>query len=448
MRIVPAMRRRVLEPLWTIYTGAKVLQVDRELERSQYLPEQELVARQWSHLRDLLRFVSEHNSFYRNRLRSAGITAENLTPETFRRLPLLTKADIRSRELTLLSDGVDAAGLMRAKTGGSTGKSIEVLFTEEVSQFRAASGRRHRRWSGWRVGEPCANVWGNPVVPEGFRDRLRDWILIPSISLDTMSITAESVKAFERDWIRVQPTMLFGHAHSLFVLATMASELGLTQIRPTSIIASSMMLIPHERAAIERVFGVRVTDLYGCEEVGLIASECERHEGLHINIDQLIVEVLKEDGTPAAPGEVGLVVVTDLLNKAMPFIRYRLEDMAEVATRPCSCGRGLPTLRKVVGRTADFLKRRDGSRVAGISLIENSLTRIPGIEQMQIVQDELLKLELRIVQGEDFTDANRLKLLDYFRETFPGAIIHLSVVAAIPQQPNGKYQFSICRVPD
>src|SRR6185436_11340307 len=167
----------------------------------------------------------------------------------------------------------------------------------------------------------------------------------------------------------------------------MVEELALREIRPAAIIASSMMLLPHERAVIERVFDVKVTDLYGCEEVGLIASECERHEGLHINAEQVLVEILREDGTPAGPGETGAVVVTDLLNRAMPFIRYRMEDMAEAAAQKCSCGRGLPTLRRVVGRIADFLKRRDGSRVAGISLIENTLTKIPGIDQMQIVQD-------------------------------------------------------------
>jgi phenylacetate-CoA ligase len=208
------------------------------------------------------------------------------------------------------------------------------------------------------------------------------------------------------------------------------------------------MLLPHERAVIERVFGVRVTDIYGCEEVGLIAGECERHEGLHVNIDQLVVEILHEDGRPVAPGETGLVVVTDLLNEAMPFIRYRTEDMAELAASPCSCGRGQPTLARVVGRTADFLKRQDGSRVAGISLIENTLTKLPGIAQMQIVQEQLHEVQLRIVPGPQFDDARRRELVDYFRDTFPGTTIDLQEVTAITQERNGKYRFSICRVPD
>jgi phenylacetate-CoA ligase len=194
------------------------------------------------------------------------------------------------------------------------------------------------------------------------------------------------------------------------------------------------------------VFGIKVTDLYGCEEVGLIACECERHDGLHLNVVQVFVEILREDGTPAAPGEAGLVVVTDLLNRAMPLIRYRLEDLAERAAAPCPCGRGLPMLRRVVGRMADFLKRTDGSRVAGISLIENTLTAVPGIQQMQIVQEDLLDIVVRLVTGREFDAARRAELRRYFERTFPGARITLEDVAQIQAEPNGKYRFSICRV--
>lgn len=447
-RLPPIVRRHIVEPLWNWTKRQGLLEAERELDRTQWLTSAEIEQRQLTALRSLLTRVPVINPFYRARFDAAGFDPAALqTLDQLRALPLLTKATVRHETDALLSSGYDRTHLMAAKTGGSTGKALDLYFTEEVSRLRNAFGRRRRTWAGWRVGEPMGAVWGNAEYATSARARLREWLLGPTITLDTMSMSGDAVRRFEAEWQDLRPTLLFGHAHSIYLLACLAGDLGLTGIRPTAIVSSSMMLVPHERAVIERVFGVKVTDFYGCEEVGGIASECERHEGLHVNSDQLIVEVLREDGSPAGPGEFGAVVVTDLLNLAMPMIRYRIEDMAEVSERPCSCGRGLPTIRRIVGRTADFLVRRDGSRVAGISLIENTLTRLPGLDQMQIVQDSIDHLTARIVPGAEFTPAVSAELTSYFESQFPGARIDVELVTAMAQEANGKYRFSICLVP-
>ena len=131
-------------------------------------------------------------------------------------------------------------------------------------------------------------------------------------------------------------------------------------IQPKGIICSSMMLLPHERRQIEEVFGVKVINRYGCEEVSLIASECEKHEGLHLNVEHLFIEFIRSDGQDAKPGESGSIIVTDLINKAMPFIRYQIEDSGVPTDRRCSCGRGLPLMSEVTGRLADFLRLTPG----------------------------------------------------------------------------------------
>jgi phenylacetate-CoA ligase len=206
------------------------------------------------------------------------------------------------------------------------------------------------------------------------------------------------------------------------------------------------MLLAPERLVIEQVLGVKVTDRYGCEEVSLIGCECERHAGMHINVDHLVVEFLRDDDTPAAPGELASVVVTDLLNHAMPMIRYKVEDLACFLADSCACGRGLPMMDRVAGRVADFLVREDGVLVAGISLIENSLTRIAGIEQMQIVQTDVQNISLRIVPEHTFTTAARQQLVEYFAATFPGTRIDVELIDAVPRERNGKYRFAICNV--
>ena len=222
---------------------------------------------------------------------------------------------------------------------------------------------------------------------------------------------------------------------------------GIQGLRPRGIVSTSMMLLANERRVIEEAFGSKVFDRYGSEEVGLIASECERHEGLHLSIEQLYIEFLKADGTLAQPGEEGAIIITDLNNRAMPFIRYRIEDLGVPAARACSCGRGAPLMERLTGRVADYLKRRDGSMVAGVSLVERTLTAIPGIEQLQIVQAAIDQVELNVVRAPDFSAATEQALLAEFGAVFgAGVKISTHYVDRIPQERSGKYRFAICRI--
>src|SRR5690606_23637090 len=128
---------------------------------------------------------------------------------------------------------------------------------------------------------------------------------------------------------------------------------------------------------------------YGCEETGLIAVECEHHQGMHINSAHIILECIDDNGLPVADGSPGKLVVTDLNNYGMPLIRYRIEDVGVLSNRQCACGRKLPILERLEGRVADFRKKKNGGQVAGVSLVERTLTDIPGLQQMQLVQESL-----------------------------------------------------------
>lgn len=441
------VRRAFVEPVWARYTGTERLRVWRELEESQWWPEWRRSERQSEHLRELVAIAGRECVFYGRRFAHAGINPESVrTLDDLRSLPVLTKGDIRTNGTDLVSRRYAPSALMQFRTGGSTGVPLTLFAAEAVSEARNAAARRSDRWTGWEVGEPVAAVWGNPKRPTTVKGRLHDALLEPVIYLDTMNVTPFAVVQFSREWRRAQPTLLFGHAHSLYLLALHVRDLGLSGIAPRAIVSTSMTLLAAERALIEEVFGLSVFDRYGCEEVGLIGCECEKHSGMHINVDHLLVEFLRDDGSAAGSGEPAQVVVTDLLNKAMPLIRYRVEDVASFAARPCACGRTLPLMNRIAGRTADFLVRGDGSRVAGISLIENSLTKFAGLAQMQIVQDDLLHVLLRVVPDDTYSDTTGVALTTYFSETFPGAEVRIELRAEIPREANGKYRFAICRV--
>lgn len=441
-------RSHLFEPLHGQLTRSPKLRYWKELEKTQFLNERQLLDIQWGRVKDLLAFAWENNEFYQNRMKILDLSPESIRClDDIRKLPILTKEEVRTHTKNMLSRGYDMRDLQKAKTGGSTGKALDLFFTEECSELRNACARRHDCWTGWRPGEPIAACWGNPKIPTSFKEILKANLLQPYIYLDTMHVDENSVRAFAASWLKIRPTLLYGHAHSIFLLSEFIRDLDIFLPAPKGILSTSMMLIPSERKQIEEVFGLKVTDRYGCEEVSLIGSECEMHDGMHLNIEHLLIEFIREDGSPAEDGEQGRIIVTDLMNRAKPFIRYQVEDFGIRSDRKCSCGRGLPLMEQVVGRSADFLIKSDGSKVAGVSLIENTLTKIPGIAQMQIVQESLEEVVIKFVPEGEHKQETTDALMIYFQSLFgDSVVIRNEIVEMIEPEASGKYRFSICRV--
>jgi phenylacetate-CoA ligase len=441
------LSKHVFFPLWERKDGAHRARYLRELNASQWLDIQTLQERQWERARHIVRYAYEHCAFYRARLAGAGSVGVLHSWEDFRRLPIMTKLDIRNNEDALLSREFARKDLVTAKTGGSTGLSLKLYFDDECQQIRNAAAMRSDQWAGWDIGMKVAAIWGNPPVADTLKKRLRNMLLDRTFYLDTMQIDEASVRRFADTWRQTDARMIFGHSHSLYIVATYLRRLGIADMRPKGIISTSMMLLAPERRVIEDVFGCKVQDRYGCEEVSLIASECERHEGMHLNIDHVVVEFLDDDGTAVANGEEGNIVVTDLVNHAMPLIRYRVEDVGVPSDRMCSCGRGLPLMERVIGRSADFLKRPDGTLVAGVSLVERTLTAIRGIEQLQLVQDDLHRVVANVVKDSSFTATSENALHAELTSVFGQDVaIDIRYLPALDQTRSGKYRFAICNV--
>ena len=442
-----ALSRHIFHPLWDLKDGSKRLTVLRELERSQWLPVETLKQRQQMRLAEMVRYAASQSPYYQRLFSQHHLDPDRLDQQVFETLPVLTKSIIRTSTEEILSREFTRDELGTHKTGGSTGVALITHFDRDWLEMRLADALRSDQWAGCFHGMKIAALWGNPPLPRTLKERIRAWLLDRFIYLDTIDLNDKSINDFIARWRRERPEILFGHSHSLYVLARFVLSSGVRDLRPRGIISTSMMLLASERLVIEAAFGCKVTDRYGCEEVGLIACECEEHRGLHLNIEHLYIEFLRPDGSAAQPDEEGAIVVTDLLNRGMPFIRYRIEDVGVLSARTCPCGRGLPLMERVTGRVADYLKRRDGSMVAGVSLVERTLTAIPGIEQLQIVQPAVDELVLNVVRASDFTATTELALLSEFRTVFgPGINIRTEYVSQIPQENSGKFRFSICRI--
>jgi phenylacetate-CoA ligase len=433
---------------WDTKEGGIRLEEWANLREQQYWSRDRIRALQAQKFNKLVRHAYATSSWYRKIIDDIKLDlSQPITLADLARFPITTKTHIRENTSAFISSRYPVEMLRKAKTGGSTGVSLNLFFDVRCQQLRNAAQIYADSFSGWEPGLRVAAVWGNPPIPKTTKQKVRAFLLDRMIYLDTMDLNPASMGAFVKQWDEFEPEMIFGHSHSIYVFAKYLRDNGIAHLRPRGIVGTSMMLLDHERALIESVFGCAVSNRYGCEEVGLIGVECEKHQGMHINSPHIILESLDANDQPTAPGEAGKLVITDLNNYGMPLFRYRVEDVGVISERQCSCGRTSPMLERLEGRVADFLKKPDGGQVAGVSLVERTLTKIPGIEQMQFVQEDLHEIIINRVKGPEYTQQTDPALIAELREVFePSINLVIKDVEKIPQEKSGKYRFSICKV--
>ena len=443
------LARRVFIPFFERRWGLYSPQLQHALEQSQHDSPEEVREQQLTQMRALLAFARDSTPWYRERL--SGVDVDDLRSEAdLTALPVLTKSDLRDSPEALISEGFDRAQMFHRRTGGSTGVPVHVWWDDLMHVFTNAATRRHDRWAGFVPGQKKAALWGDTDKTYPLRERIYKALCERTIYLDTLHMDEQYLAGFVERARRFGPEVLMGHAHSIYFLTRYLVDQGIDDIRFAGIISTAETLSPAERTFIESHFGQVVFDRYGCEEVSLIASECEAHDGLHICAEGMLVEVV--GGDEKVPGKL---LVTSLINRGMPIIRYEVGDMATVASGRCPCGRGLPRLGRVFGRTSDILYAPDGRRISGVSILDTFVIHVPGLQQAQIVQDRLDHIRLRVVRSTRSSGANRWSeesvasigraVADVFG---PSMQFDLEYVEVIEPTPRGKYQFSICEIDD
>jgi phenylacetate-CoA ligase len=263
--------------------------------------------------------------------------------------------------------------------------------------------------------------------------------------VSSFDFTDEVLADYVRRYERFRPTVVVGYTNALHEFARYCGRQGVSLRPPAGVIATAERLFPHQRQAIEAAFGASVFDRYGCREVMNIAAECDQHQGLHVNADNLYLE-LEQDGQPVSAGKLGEVLVTDLNNYAMPFIRYKNGDMAVAASSPCSCGRGLPLLEKVEGRVLDVISTPDGRYLPG-EFFPHLLKDYDGIDRFQVYQDEDYAVTIRIVADEDFAPGSAEEIEGIARDALGDSLeVSVRLVQSIPKTEGGKLRVTVSEV--
>ncbi len=380
-----------------------------DLRESQWLSPDKMRELQEVKLHHLVRHAYRHVPYYRERMKEAGLTPDDVrTLDDLHKMPLLSKADVRKHlYFDIMSDNHKKSEILKITTSGSTGEPFVCFVDRSQLEFRWAATLRAQEWTGYRFGDRQLRLWHQTLglsktqvareYADAFLSRRR---FIPAYEMSD-----DTLREFVRQIEDYQPILLDGYAESFNFLARYLAEHGRLNIRPKGIISSAQSLPDASRKMIEDAFGCKVFDKYGSREFSGIAYECDAHQGHHVVGEGYIVEVLK-DGRPAAPGEIGEVVITDLNNQCLPFIRYRIGDLAEAMdqTATCACGRGLPRIGKIEGRVQSIIFGSKGQYIPGTFFAHVLKDYDHAIRQFQIVQEERGAIVFKVVKGKRYSD--------------------------------------------
>ena len=442
--------KNIIVPLWAKWERSPYLKHVNYLMESQYYSIEKIREIQLQKVKQIIGHAYSNCEYYNRTYKKAGIHPSDIkTFEDFLSVPILDKDTVKNSVQALIAPNVKKYTKML--TSGSTGKPLIAWRDKECQEFKRACGIRSGLWSGWDFGERIYWLYGSPEKEfkglKKARSLFRRKFLNRTELLDLLNLNEFSMLNFANKMIKKPPSLIWGHAHALCTFARFLEKHNIDSIRPKGIYSAGMVLHDHEREIVEKIFKTPFQDRYGCEELGLIACECKREEGLHINTDALYVEFLDKYGVPVHPGEQGHVVITDLTNMAMPFIRYKIEDIGTPSKKQCSCGRSQPLIEKIEGRVADFLIKPNGDLVSGISLTDHFAGHIPGVVQIQIIQEKMDFIRLNIVKNNKF-DINSKKIVDTLVSDFFSNKMNyeFNFVKNIPVGLTGKFRFTICNI--
>jgi phenylacetate-CoA ligase len=432
---------RVLYPAWEKAIRRRpTLDLRAKLERTQWATADELVAIQNKELARLLRHAYANVPFYRRRFDEAGVTPD---PENLASLPVFRRDEAQATS-DLRTSTAPPFVAVKKSTSGTNGQPLAFGYDRLSEYWRQAIKQRGYAWAGYRIGMPALHFWGPAPPPKGL-DEAR-------IALDRTlkrEMYVDCTKRGDADLANVVRIIEAVRPHAIVAYTAAAVDLArwvLANERRTwgtiPVICAAEKLWPQDRALLVEAFGPSVFDTYGSRETMLLAAECEAHDGLHVQSENVVVEILvTENGATRAaePGEIGEVVVTDLHNYAMPFIRYANGDLAVRGKRArCACGRSLPRIASVEGRVADTLRDGRGGKIGGMIFMNAMVPLAGAVREFQAVQHADDSVTLKVVPTRAWGDDARAHVARMMRDYLGDLSVKLELVDEIPLGANGK----------
>ncbi len=423
-----------------------------QLQQTEWLSPDDLRRHQARQLHHLIQHAMVSVPYYRNLWASLGITADvAVDSRQWTRLPTLARRDVQMAgdQLHTVSLPRDHGKTSLHVTGGSTGEPVRVLGTAVTSASWRVLTLRDHLWHNRDFALKLAAIRFNDSdaarPPDGARTD--NWGSATRGLIDTGPCSVLHINCTTDEqarWLaKEDPDYLLTYPTVIHALARHCEREGIKLNRLREVRAFGEILEPHVIDACRRVWGVPIVDTYSSEEFGYLALQCPEQPCYHVQSENVLLEVVDDDGRACEAGEVGRVLVTGLHNFAMPLIRYEIGDYAEVG-EPCSCGRGLPVLRRILGRQRNMFTLPDGRTrwpVVEARDLAAAFDDLPPITKFQLVQRTLQQIDVNLVTLRELTEQEEATIRSYLQRGLDYAFdVQFNYVDDIPRTPRGKYE--------
>ena len=392
-----------------------------QLEQNQWRRPDEIASAQFGQLRQLVAFAAATVPHYRRQF-GGRFPAESLNSQTWQEVPLLSRKALHEAAADLRSERIPKAhgNTFPIRTSGSTGMVVEVLGTDLTSLFWQVSCLRDHLWHGRDLREKLCSIryQRDPALKGPAGALAAGWGLAtddvavtgPSMNYHILLDIAHLAQRLTLD----RPGYLLCHPSMVMGLAGHCLEHGI--LLPGLREVRTLGETPDEslRDLCRKAWNAPMVDMYTCQEAGYLALQCPQQPHYHVQAENVFLEIVDDQGRACAPGEVGRVLVTSLNNFATPLIRYEIGDYAEVG-KPCSCGRGLPVLKRIMGRYRNLVTLPDGRRHWPRLGYESRLQEIAPIELMQMIQHTQEEIEVRLVMPRSLSADEQQNLTAFIR---------------------------------
>ena len=447
-RVYSEIIRRTLYPLLLRRWRPSAQSHLRELRKYEFASLESIEAVQWNKLQAIVRHAAQYVPYYRNIFRELGVQPEDIrSRQDFTRLPILRKSTLQVASAELVAQNREkAAGLPNA-SGGSTGKPVQFFQDAGYWDYAYASQWFVESWWGIRPGDRTASIWGTDrdIHEQTWKERF--FSAIGQIRVcNAFALTHSKLERFANMLVAWQPRHVIGYASALEVFAKFLLERQESRIRPLAVKATADVLSEERRNIIEQAFGCPVYNFYGSREINNLAVECPARKGLHVNALSRYIEIVDDEGKAVPPGVPGRILLTDLTNYFMPFLRYEIEDIGSWTVVGCSCGRAFPLLAKIWGRSSDFIVTPEGRLIHSV-FFTHLFYDMPNVALFQVDQKDLHSVEVRLVLRPGEREYPELLLRDRLQQAFgPNVSFTLQVVPKIDRPPSGKHRFTVSSV--